>query len=147
MNAYTSADTMHRLAKRAMDNGTARSREEAEAMFADTGSRSACDDAIATDRHHQTAILTAVALGRRVFLGGVTVAGNVNVRLSTPLPFGSTLADAIVALGGTLGDMPVGVPRHPYRRPSGERHDGILRPAGFRRVARRHRPECRRRHR
>jgi hypothetical protein len=110
MNAYTSADTMHRLAKRAMDNGAARSREEAEAMLRGYRIALSVDDAVAADRHHQTAILTAVALGRRVFLGGVTVAGNLNVPLSTPLPSGSTLADAVVALGGTVGDLPAGVP-------------------------------------
>jgi hypothetical protein len=110
MNAYTSADTMHRLAKRAMDNGTARSREEAEAMLRGYWIAVSVDDAAAADRHHQTAILAAVALGRRVFLGGVSVTGNLNVPLSTPLPFGRTLADAVVALGATLGDMPAGVP-------------------------------------
>jgi hypothetical protein len=110
MNAYTSADTMHRLAKRAMDNGTARSREEAEARLRGYRIALSVDDAVAADRHHQTAVLTAVALGRRVFLGGVTVAGNLNVPLSTPLPFGSTLAEAIVALGGTVGDTQAGVP-------------------------------------
>jgi hypothetical protein len=73
MNAYTSADTMHRLAKRAMDNGIARSREEEEAMLRGYRIALSVDDAVAGDRHHQTAILTAVALGRRVFLGGVTV--------------------------------------------------------------------------
>jgi hypothetical protein len=90
MNAYTSADTMHRLAKRAMDNGTARSREKAEAMLRRYWIAVSVDDDAAADRHHQTAILAAVALGRRAFLGGVTVAGNLNVPLSTPLPFGST---------------------------------------------------------
>jgi hypothetical protein len=110
MNAFTSADTMHRLAKRAMDNGTARSREEAEAMLRGYRLAITVDDAVAADRHHQTAILAAVALGRRVFLGGVTVAGNLNVPLGAPLPFCSTLANAVAALGGILGDMPVGVP-------------------------------------
>ena len=40
MNAFTSADTMHRLAKRAMDDGSAGSREEAEAAIKDRGGKS-----------------------------------------------------------------------------------------------------------
>lgn len=96
---------MHRLAKRAMDNGTARSREEAEAMLCGYRIAVSVDDDAAADRHHQTAILAAVALGRRVFLRGVSVTGNLNVPLSTPLPFGRTLADALVALGAALGEL------------------------------------------
>jgi hypothetical protein len=110
MNAFTSADTMHRLAKRAMDNGTARSREEAEAMLKGYKIALSVDDAVATDRHHQTAILTAIVLGRRVFLGGVSVAGNLNVPLAMPLPLGRTLAEAAVALGASVGNTPAGVP-------------------------------------
>ncbi|WP_448044391.1 hypothetical protein [Bradyrhizobium liaoningense] len=110
MNAFTSADTMHRLAKRAMDNGSARSREEAEALLRGYRIAIALDDTAAADRHHQAAVLSAVALGRRVFLGGVTVAGNLDVPLVTTLPFGRTLAEAVVALGGTRGDAPAGVP-------------------------------------
>lgn len=110
MNAFTPADTLHRLAKRAMDNGSARSREEAEALLRGYRIAITVDDTAAADRHHQTAILTAVALGRRVFLGGVTVAGNLDVPLVTPLPFGTTLAQAVTAIGGILSSTPAGVP-------------------------------------
>lgn len=110
MNAFTSADSMHRLAKRAMDDGSAHSREEAEALLRGYRIAIAVDDMVAADRHYQAAVLAAVALGRRVFLGGVTVAGNLDVPLVTPLPFGRTLAEAVAMIGGTHGDMPVGVP-------------------------------------
>lgn len=60
MITFTPADEMHRLAKRAMDNGTVASRNEAEALL--RGYRIALsigpDEAI--DRHHQAALLTAV---------------------------------------------------------------------------------------
>lgn len=110
MNAFTSADTMHRLAKRAMDNGSASSREEAEALLRGYRIAIAVDDAAATDRNHQTAVLAAVALGRRVFLGGVTVAGNLDVPLVAPLPLGRTLGEAVIALGGAPGNTPASVP-------------------------------------
>ena len=91
MNNFTPADEMHRLAKRAMDNGTVASRQEAEALL--RGYRIALsigpDEAI--DRHHQAALLTAVELGRRVFLGGVTVEGDLDVPLNVPVSPGPTL--------------------------------------------------------
>jgi len=110
MNAFTSADTMHRLAKRAMDNGSAQSQEEAEALLRGYRIAVKVDDAVRADPNCQAAVLAAVALGRRVFLGGVTVEGDLNVPLLAPLPFGSTLAEAITALGGLLGEIPAGVP-------------------------------------
>ncbi|MBR1256417.1 hypothetical protein JQ634_22260 [Bradyrhizobium sp. AUGA SZCCT0240] len=110
MAAYTSADTMHRLAKRAMDNGSARSREEAEAMLRGYSIAIEVDDVVAADRHHQAALLAAVALGRRVFLGGVVVAGKLDTPLTAPLPLGRTLAEAVLALGGRIGEPLSGIP-------------------------------------
>lgn len=110
MGLFTPADEMHRLAKRAMDSGAAQSRDEAEAMLRryQVGLSIRPDEAV--DRHHQAALLTAVALGRRVFLGGVSVEGDLDVPLLAPLPFGATLHDAIVALGGTAGAPPDDAP-------------------------------------
>jgi hypothetical protein len=125
MNAFTSADTMHRLAKRAMDDGSAGSREEAEALLRGYSIAIKVDDGAAADRHHQAAVLVAVALGRRVFLGGITVSGNLNVPLVTPLPFGRTLAEAVAALGGKLGDTPTGVPILRVGDDPGERMQGF----------------------
>lgn len=125
MNAFTSADSMHRLAKRAMDNGSARSREEAEALLRGYRIAIAVDDTVAADRHHQAAVLAAVALGRRVFLGGVTVTGNLDVPLVAPLPFGRTLSEAVATLGGTHGDMPAGVPVLRVGNDPGDRMPGF----------------------
>ena len=110
MNTFTPADEMHRLAKRAMDNGTVASRQEAEALL--RGYRIALsigpDEAI--DRHHQAALLTAVELGRRVFLGGVTVEGDLDVPLNVPVSPGPTLRHAVAAAGGTPGAATAGIP-------------------------------------
>jgi hypothetical protein len=125
MNAFTSADTMHRLAKRAMDDGSARSREEAEALLRHYSIAIVVDDPVVGDGPHQAAVLAAVAFGRRVFLGGVTVAGNLNVPLVTPLPFGRTLAEAVVALGGRLEDTPAGVPILRVGNGPGDRMQGF----------------------
>jgi hypothetical protein len=91
---------LHRLVKQALDSGAAATVAEAEALF--RGYRLALTIG-ADEAHripHQIALLTAVALGRRVFHGGVQVAGALDAPLMAPLPLGSTLADAVLALGG-----------------------------------------------
>ena len=55
------------------------------------------------DPVEQATLLTAVALGRRVFLGGVTVVGTLEAPVSTLPPLGPTLGDAVKALGGEIG--------------------------------------------
>ena len=110
MNSFTPADEMHRLAKRAMDNGTAASREEAEALLRGYRIALVIGPDEAADRHHQAALLTAVELGRRVFLGGVTVEGNLDVPLIVPVSVGPTLRDAVVAARGGVGKAPAGAP-------------------------------------
>src|SRR3546814_17299006 len=57
-----------------------------------------------SDPVEQATLLTAVALGRRVFLGGVRVVGALEVPASTGLPLGPTLGDSVKALGGEIGD-------------------------------------------
>jgi hypothetical protein len=110
MNSFTPADEMHRLAKRAMDNGTVASREEAEALLRGYRIALSIGTGEAADRHHQAALLTAIELGRRVFLGGVTVEGCLDVPLSVPLPYGATLQDAVVVAGGIVGAAPAHIP-------------------------------------
>ena len=102
MTALISPDSFHRLVKHAIDSGAAASIAEAEALFA--GYRLAVEiDASAThDPVQQAALLTTIALGRRVFLGGVVVSGAFDAPLILSMPLGRTLADAVVALGGSL---------------------------------------------
>lgn len=109
MSLFTPADTLHRLVKQALDSGGAASIAEAQALFAGYRLALRIDHAGAQDPHHQTALLTAVALARRVFLGGVIV-NMPDKPLMVPLPFGSTLAEAVIALGGQVAPLPDAVP-------------------------------------
>jgi len=110
MTAFTPADKLHRLVKQALDSGAAASIAEAEALFAGYRLALRIDKEAAQDRHHQAALLTAVALARRVFLGGVSVAPLPDAPLAVPLPFGATLAEAIVRLGASIGEPGAGTP-------------------------------------
>jgi hypothetical protein len=111
MNAFTTADTLHRLVKQALDSGAASSVAEAERIFAGYRVQLRIDPRLAADVHHQAALITAVALAKRVFLGGVTVSVLPDVPLLCPLPLGATLADAVQAAGASIsgckGDAPV----------------------------------------
>ena len=104
MAAPVSADSLHRLIKHAIDSGTAASVGEAEALFRGYRLQVEIDSAAVADTVQQAALLTTVALGRRVFLGGVTVSGATDAPLMLAMPFGRTLGDAAQALGATLGD-------------------------------------------
>lgn len=98
----TSPDGLHRLVKQLMDNGTASTMAEAEAIF--NGYKLVIDyEPDDTDEvGHQTILLTCVALAKRVFLGGVTVVGNLFPAQKTPLPLGPTLEDAVLSLGAAV---------------------------------------------
>lgn len=102
MTEYNIDDKLHRLAKRALDVGTAETIDEAMELFAGYRLRLVIGSAEAADPHHQAALLTAVALAKRVFLGGVIVDGDLNQQQLTPLPLGPTLADAVTTLGGRI---------------------------------------------
>jgi hypothetical protein len=110
MTAFTTADKLHRLVKHALDSGAAASIAEAEALFAGYRLTLRIGEDAARERHHQAALLTAVALARRVFLGGVSVAPLPDTPLLAPLPFGITLADAVASLGGSIAEPKAGTP-------------------------------------
>ncbi|MDP2331324.1 MAG: hypothetical protein Q8M19_11610 [Reyranella sp.] len=110
MTAFTAADKLHRLVKHALDSGAVSSVAEAEALFAGYRLALRIGEEAARDGHHQGALLTTVALARRVFLGGVSVAPLPDTPLLSPLPFGATLADAVVALGGSIAEPAAGTP-------------------------------------
>ena len=104
------AESLHRLVKQAIDNGLAESIADAEALF--QGYRLAVEFSAedAADPVQQATLLTTVALGRRVFLGGVIVTGRLDACLTVPLPLGRTLADAVLELGGSVVPHPVDAP-------------------------------------
>jgi hypothetical protein len=110
MTIFTTADKLHRLVKHALDSGAASSLAEAEAMFRGYCLSFVIDAANAGDKHHQAALLTGITLGRRVFLGGVSATGALDVPLAVPSPLGATLGEAVVALGGSVGAAEVGTP-------------------------------------
>lgn len=110
MTAFTAADKLHRLVKQALDSGAAASIAEAEALFAGYRLALRIGEEAARDGHHQAALLTAVALARRVFLGGVSVAPLPDVPLAIPFSFGTTLAEAIVGLGSSIGEPAADTP-------------------------------------
>jgi hypothetical protein len=94
-------ERLHRLVKQVLDSGAASSVEAAEALFRTYRLAFTIDEAEARTAAGQAALLTGVALARRVFLGGVTVAGGLDARLLVPLPLGcNTLGTAVTTLGG-----------------------------------------------
>src|SRR5436309_3531753 len=102
------AESLHRLIKQAMDSGRAKTVEEAEALF--SGYRLSIAFDWPGDSQAHAALLTCVALASRVFLGGVTVTGNLDLEQRTRLPFSATLREAVAKLGGQEGETPAGTP-------------------------------------
>lgn len=125
MKAEISADSLHRLVKHAIDSGAARSVTAAEALFRGYRLAVELNPGSAADPAQQAALLTTVALGRRVFLGGVTVTGPLDVPMGLAMPFGRTLADAAQALGGKLGDSTGETPTIVIGGGAGERREGF----------------------
>lgn len=103
MTSFAPSETMHRLVKEALDSGAAASVAEANAIFKNFRVGFSIAEAEATNPHHQAALLTGIALARRVFLGGVHVSGGLRARLAVPLPLGAILGDAVEQLGGIVG--------------------------------------------
>lgn len=102
MDTFSPADRLHRLMKEALDRGTVASIEEAEARFARYRLVLEIDANAIANPAHQATLLTAVTLGRRVFLGGVFVHLEADARRLPPLPLARTLSEAVVQLGGQI---------------------------------------------
>ncbi|WP_131992947.1 thiamine biosynthesis protein ThiF [Acidipila rosea] len=93
---------MHRLVKQLMDNGTAATVAEAEAIFHGYKLVIGYEPDDMDEAGQQSILLTCVALAKRVFLGGVTVVGNLSAVQKTPLPLSRTLRDAVLSLGAAV---------------------------------------------
>lgn len=104
MVEFSPADSLHRLVKEALDSGSAHSLDEATAIFRGFRLHVTIAETASCDPHHQAALLTCVALARRVFLGGVTISGSLTAPLKVPLPYGTTVGEAVVRLGGLIGE-------------------------------------------
>jgi hypothetical protein len=97
MGSTMNADNLHRLVKQVMDSGQASTVEEAKAIF--LGYRIVVGIGDSKNPSAQTGMLTAVALARRVFLGGVFVTGDLDVPMLSPLFDVPTLREAVQRLG------------------------------------------------
>ena len=107
MNDFAKPDNLHRGVKMALDTGEAASIDEAYELFARYKIGISTGSVVASSRAHQAALLTMVNAGRRSLLGGVHVFGLPDAPLLIELPGGQkSLADAVVAMGGTLSDQP-----------------------------------------
>lgn len=96
------ADTMHRLAKIALDSGEAASPEEALKLFSQYRLRIHLGQGWADSLAGQACFLTALNTAVRAFLGGVEVYGTVGDVLHVPLYEGRVVADVINELGGVI---------------------------------------------
>jgi hypothetical protein len=93
-------DELHRAVKLALDSGEAATLAEAIALF--EGYRLAIEVGpdVARSPSLQAAVLTAVNTARRCFLGGVDVAGQLDVELLVPWRRCRTLGEAVADLRG-----------------------------------------------
>ncbi|WP_192244267.1 thiamine biosynthesis protein ThiF [Mesorhizobium silamurunense] len=111
---------LNRSAKLYIDRASASTVEEALDRLKSFRMHLFIGEAAASSPTHQAALLTALNCGRRTFLGGVTVSGALHASLTLPVAAGATLADAVVALMGTIvDDIPDGVPLVSIGTPSG----------------------------
>lgn len=102
MHKWNNVDSLHRTGKLAMDSGEASSIEEAEKIFKGYKLTIEVGPDIADSPTRQAMLLTAVNTGRRCFLGGVEVTGNVNTPLLVQWRDCRTLAEAILNLHGQI---------------------------------------------
>jgi hypothetical protein len=97
-------DELNRIAKAAFDAGEADSIEEALELFRSYRFGVIVGPELGEDTMLQAAPLTIANAGPRACLGGVTVAGAIEVVLDVAWARGRTVADAVTALGCTVAD-------------------------------------------
>lgn len=96
------AESMHRLAKMALDAGEVASPEEALEMFSRYRLRLHLGDGWAETLAGQACFLTALNAGARAFLGGVEVYGDLSPVLRVPLFDGRRASEVVGELGGVV---------------------------------------------
>lgn len=112
MTRIVGADQLHRVVKMALDGDEVATLEEAERLFAGYRVGLAVGPDATASPTFQAAVLTAVTTARRAFLGGVHVAGPLDVPLRVPWNGCRTLDEAVRDLQGTVVDaLPPGLPR------------------------------------
>jgi hypothetical protein len=98
--ALVDADSLSRVVKMALDTGEVESVAAGYELFRSYRVAVAVGRDTVGSVAHQTALLTIVNTARRALLGGVDVAGDLDVPLLAPLPGCKTIADAVSHLGG-----------------------------------------------
>ena len=106
MNAEKKINTTSRTAKALVDLGHAESFEDADKKLQAAKLVIEVGPDIANSPTLQAALLTAVNTGRRCFLGGVQITGNLNVRLLIPWRQFQSLDKAIEDLKGIPTQQP-----------------------------------------
>lgn len=101
------ADSMHRLAKMALDTGEVASPEEAVALFSRYRLRIYLGQGWASTLAGQACFLTALNTAVRAFLGGVEVCGDLSYMLSVPLYQGRDALVVAKELGAEITDNAV----------------------------------------
>lgn len=96
------SEALHRLAKAELDRGAADTPEAALAKLQGYKLHVALGSPTEIGHAEQIALLTTVALARRVFLGGVTVSGVPDVPTTARVPVDYKLPSAVEQLGGRL---------------------------------------------
>lgn len=105
-------DELHRLVKLAVDTGEAQTVADAVQLFEKYRLAIRVGPDAARSPSLQAAVLTTVNTGRRCFLGGVLVAGDLDVDLLVPWRDCTTLGEAIVDLQGVVvADVSPEIPR------------------------------------
>jgi hypothetical protein len=99
-------DRLHRLAKLALDSGEAASVEDAIALFQTYALHIDVGPGLAQSPARQAALLTAINAASRAFLGGVTVAGDLDGPLAVTVAGFMDLATAAQAYGALVVEAP-----------------------------------------
>ncbi|MGD1152738.1 MAG: hypothetical protein ABR911_07695 [Syntrophales bacterium] len=111
MNYRNIEESLNRTLKMSMDSGEASSIEEAEKIFKGYRLAIVAGPDMANSPTLQSALLTAVNTGRRCFLGGVMVNGDLDVGLQIPWRKCKTLSEAIADIRGRrVESIPPDVP-------------------------------------
>jgi len=109
--ATIDADSLNRVVKMALDTGEAATVQAGYDLFRSYRLGVVIGQGAATSPPHQAALLTIVNAGRRSMLGGVEVAGEIDVPLRVPISGCRTLADAVKRLRGRgVKNIPKGSP-------------------------------------
>lgn len=102
MGHVETGDTLHRLMKQALDDGSVKDVDEAKRLFERYKLSVSIGPEEASSAVGQMVLLTLVSLGSRVFLGGVSVCGDLEIDAAPTVPFDGRLSEIVTSLGGKI---------------------------------------------